>query len=628
MSEKSYRMLIRNKDKSIDFVIVNGNEIMGENYSASGVRKSDLKYINYIQSKLFYNDNCEYIETNGEYEVYYDKETGIKHFLKNKQESLELLIQYNGVDSIRYLNYDTKKRIESTILLLETAVLICLGKPLLLASKLVGPEWNPYYDYNLKTVVNFYESVNWSLNKNESLDYKGALHYIQESSLDEHTKEVLSNEELLQDMFAYYKGTLLEYSATNKFKDIHISYFEEDKNSSFLRAGFYMCSYPNQINIETNVKSKYDVVVAHEYLHLFQAEGLQYSYLIEASAELCSAEYYNYKPDSYLSAVNNLKLLIEIIGPEPIIKLLFSGDDDEFLRIIRTNLPKEQSTRLLALLNTQAENHTDKVHNEIRELLCELYKAINKKDIREDQDIMYSYIYENGTYEIGSSDCVYLNVKKMKDVEQISNVKVDVQEFIDKGIIQSQEFVVARKNVANMEEYNNLSKKEDVRFYYYYIDNHHLSIEDAMLYGIIDYANKIFYEFDSPDNESKFEYDNHNKNYICDKSKVKGKDISLIEAFEKGYIGVTAETTFTQSDFENDENIASNWYLVGIEMRYTSNNPNIVFNNSIRMGDKVVSFYGKTFMNIKRPGLKQRFKDQYDRLCNIVYQYNDSKSFS
>lgn len=32
MNEMSYRMLIKNKDKSIDFVIVNGNKIMGQNY--------------------------------------------------------------------------------------------------------------------------------------------------------------------------------------------------------------------------------------------------------------------------------------------------------------------------------------------------------------------------------------------------------------------------------------------------------------------------------------------------------------------------------------------------------------------------------------------------------------------
>ncbi|MBQ9319131.1 MAG: hypothetical protein IJR82_05830 [Bacilli bacterium] len=79
------------------------SKIEGMNYSASGVRESDLNYINYILSKLFYNDNCEYVETFGDYEAYYDRKTNIEHFLKNKQESIELLIKYNGIDGMRYL---------------------------------------------------------------------------------------------------------------------------------------------------------------------------------------------------------------------------------------------------------------------------------------------------------------------------------------------------------------------------------------------------------------------------------------------------------------------------------------------------------------------------------------------
>ena len=86
-----------------------------------------------------------------------------------------------------------------------------------------SPKINQNYNYNLEKAVSIYGHINNdNLDEYELLDYKGALRYIQESALDEYTKEILSNEELLKDIFSYYKGTLLEYSAINKFKGIHI----------------------------------------------------------------------------------------------------------------------------------------------------------------------------------------------------------------------------------------------------------------------------------------------------------------------------------------------------------------------------------------------------------------------
>lgn len=50
MNEMAFRALVKNKDKSIEFIIVNGSKIIGKNYSKNGVRKSDLSYINKILS--------------------------------------------------------------------------------------------------------------------------------------------------------------------------------------------------------------------------------------------------------------------------------------------------------------------------------------------------------------------------------------------------------------------------------------------------------------------------------------------------------------------------------------------------------------------------------------------------
>lgn len=335
--------------------------------------------------------------------------------------------------------------------------------------------------------------------------------------------------------------------------------------------------------------------------------------------ELCAAEYYNRNPQTYLSTINNFKLLIDIIGPEPVIKLLFRGDDDELLRIIKTNLPEKQSARLLVLLDTESKKLSDKnvaLHSEVRELLCELYKTINKKDIRENPEIMYSFFYENEYNDVKLLDSAYLNVKKMKDVEHSNSFIIDLQDSIDSGIIQLQQFVIAIKDVTNIEEYNELSKEETIKLNPYYIFD-----KDSMLYGIIDYKKHLFYELDSPAESSTFK--EINGLYVYDNSKVKGKYISFMEAFEKGYVGIKATTTFSQSDFEKDENIANKWTSIITKMKYVSNNPNIVLPSYYGHDDKIV-------ISIQRPGLKVRFKEQYENLYNIVSQldYSESKSLS
>lgn len=485
-------------------------------------------------------------------------------------------------------------------------------EPILIISRLFGPDLNPNYDYDLNTAVNYYGFASGGLNTHEPLDYKGALRYIQESSLDEHTKEILSNEELLQDMFAYYKGTLLEYSAINKFKGIHISYFEEDKSRKILRNGFYNCLYPNEINVETNVTSKYDEVVAHEYLHLFQAEGLEYHYLLEASAELCSAEYYNYKLGTYLSAINNLKLLMDIIGPEPIIKLLFSGDDDDFLRIIRTNLPKEQSNRLLALLNTNSDNHTDEVHNEIRELLCKLYKALNGRDIQDDPDIMYDLIYENDHNNRGNSmyqhSAIYFNVREMPEVEKYNSYKVEPEQLVGKGLIKPITYYSANRNIFDWDEYEKLAGDNTVSIY---VGNS--IILNGYVYGVLDHKNDCFYLFDNPLGDGEYSVSESGIEY--DKTKVTGKSIPILEAFKRGYLYLLAQKVLSENEVIDDT-----WFITE-RTKYVSTNPNI----EIKNGDE-----NNLLLNFSRPGLKARFKEQYENLSKYlnIYEKDSGKALS
>ncbi len=597
----NFRALIKNKDKSMDFIVVDGSKIEATNYSTSGVRKSDLNYINGVLSKLFYNDNCEYADTVSGYEIYYDRETKIYHFLKNKQEDLELLIRYNGIDGMRYIKNKTAARVMSIISILGLSIVIGLSR--VPEPYVDSPKTNPSYDYKLEQAINRYSQIDINnLDQYDALDYKGALKYIQEGFLDGHSKEVLSNEELLQDMFSYYKGTLLEYSAVNKFKGLHILIYNPNEDIGLGTDGYYSILYPNEINISSKMLNTgfYDSTLEHEYMHLFQAEGIRYNYLLEAGAELSGAEYYNRSIDSYLFSIMNLKLLMDVIGPKPVIDLLYRGDDDEFLKIVRTNFSSEKSARFLALLDTNSNDLSNinvDLHNEVRELICDLYKAIYKQEINEDKDIMYSILYDDNKIQDNSK---YFNIRKMEDVEQYT-IKAKIQKLLDNGFIKLQKYVVAKKDVMSIEEYDQLLK-----------DNNNILTPcnnfmiTHKLYGIISQDKKLFYLFDKPLEQGEFTY--KDGQVIYDSTMVTGRNITIDDAYRKGYIGMQVLAKFSEETFDED----GEWIYIDTEQRFTSNNPNVTIPNSYN------NQYEKIIINVNRPGLKERFKDQYQELCQLI----------
>ena len=608
MNEMSYRALIKNKDKSIDFVIANGSKIIGRNYSASGVRKSDLNYIKKIFSELFYNNKCEYIDTVRKYQIYYDRKNNIKHFLKDGKENLELFIRYNGTDALCYLNKKSVAKIATVISILGLTITIGVNSVL----KEFGNVSIDYdkYDYDIEQAVNNYFHINSeNIEQHKPLDAESALKCIQDSSLDDKTKEILSNENLVEDMFAYYKGTLLEYSAKEKFDNISIVQYKTNTDDDYDIGGFYNVLYPNIIHINSKYLgiSEYDSIVDHEYIHLFQAPNLLYKYFVEASAELGASEYYHRETKAYLTCISNLKLTMDIIGPEPVIKMLYSGDDDDFLHIIRSNLSIQDSSRLLFLLNVKSsdcEDENEKLHTEIRGLLCKLYKSLNGHDIQDDPDIMYDLIYENEKDNRNNifyrHNDIYFNVREMPDVEEFNGIKVSTEVLKAKGIIKLQNFVLAKRQVDSFDDYEKLSSDNSVNF-----TPGWSKVIDGYIYGTLNRENNEFYLFDEPLGEG--EYSMSEDGIMYDKTKVSGKNISILDAFRKGYITLIARKTFIENEVIDD-----NWNIISEYTEYISTNPNIKLSASNNQNTN------ELMLNVSRPGLKVRFKKQYENISKCL----------
>lgn len=597
----NYRAIIKNKDGSIDFIEVKNSIIVGKNFSKNGVKISNKNYIQDILDKLFYNDNCELLGYSNDFKIYYDKETNLKHFLKNGVEDLELFIQYNGTDATRYLGKKTKRALVSIVC---AGVMVIIGITDYVKNTVNLEHDIAYYDYNIAESVEKYSNISAdNLDEYMAIDYTDALRYIEESNLPEEAKQILSNEDLLKDVFSCYKNTLLEYSAINKFKGINIQTFESKSNDAKLY-GRYSILFPNMLELNTEIigTEKYGPTLAHEFIHMLQAEGLKYDYIVEGTDDLVKTEYYDYPSDSYKEAEKNMRLMMDIIGPEPIIKMLFSGDDDQFINIIKNNLSEEDAKELLSLLSTPAGkfDSVENLHEKIEELLRKLYKSINGQDIENDIDIMYGTLYENNS--IGGSvgnNRHYFNLRKMEDIEPVT-VYEKKEVLLEKGMIEEKNMVTYKKHIDDLEEYKSLIEDETISLSY----KNNFKYERT-LYGVIDSKNNCFFLFDTPLKEGEY---NDNEGYIdIDITKMPGHNISLHEAYEKGYIIAIAHKTLPEEETIEEPG----WSPYTQSVEYVSNNPNIEIIN-------MNSMEGLVCITINRPGIKVKFEDQYNNLCNII----------
>ena len=433
--------IIKNKDNSYEYINIVNNKLSFIHINKNGVDKSNKQYIDNFFKSLFFNDNCSYIEKYKDYDVYYDKVNNLKHFMKNEIENLELFYTFNGIDAKLYNSFNYKepsnslrkekrnKKVQKIItnVLLGAQILI-FSKSILSMVYLESIKSDiKKNDYKLENAIGYtYDPLEVDYYKYiyGKMTYQDAINYIYESNnLTKEQKEFLANEELLQDVFSYYNDTALEYVSNLNFKDISIVY--EEMNDG--KGGYYSCEEPNIIHISKTFEGNLDAneytkgVISHEYIHLLQVPVCQYTYIVEASAELLAHEYFDEPIIAYYNGVKNLQLLIEIIGPEPIIKMIFAGDDNTFNNILKNNLSNSEYEKLISYFqDSSIIDSSNKENDEIKELLCTLYKNIYGKDITEDQEILYSFYYDNYFF-IEDKIRYFLNTRKMDETNEIRN---------------------------------------------------------------------------------------------------------------------------------------------------------------------------------------------------------------
>lgn len=586
--------VIKNSDNSYELLKAVGDKLEAVHVSSYGFSKSDSKYINNILNKLYFNSNCVYLTEEDGYKVYYDRETGFKHFMKNKEEDFEMFIKANSKDAVMYLSDDDdkSKKVKRRTRILEISALsivILFGAytlPILRNIAGVSEDLLVWKIYSADERNDMYDAG--------AVDYERALELIAESDLEPVDKEILGNEELLKLVFKYYKDTPMEYTANMKLNGLRVEeYTADDGELEAKTFGYYSILTPNVLNIRTDSDTS---TLIHEFIHLLQADGCYYHYLDEAVASLMTSEYFYVDSVSYEDAVDNLKLLINIVGPEPIFKLVFGGDDSDLLKIFRDNLLPSEASDLVEKLQEHPESDMDSLqYQSVRESLFKLYKNMYGNDISEDLELSLLFLSDSRTLNNSCNIC-YLNVGRILEEGNgylfLVNSNTDKQKLVDEGYITIKDCEYFKKDIS-YEDYVNLGSKDRSKV----IFNDDFSSDT--LPGCINNNNNTssFYLLD--DSVEKDEYITKEGCDVVSIRNLPGREISLVTAFKDGY--VDASLVKERSEISN----LAGWdYYYTTFGKCTSLNPDIICNGSD------VLYCTRSMMS--------KFPEQYSRICDGV----------
>ena len=389
----------------------------------------DKNIIDTVYNLVKVNDSCEYIGDYLNYKVYLDKENNLKHYLKNGIEDFEMFFKNNGEDLILYgkhgaKNSDSKKfHIGKYILLISLGVLTTIMSylvaiPVIRTINSKGNFTNNIQYSLAKPVYSISEFLNLDL---KCIDVSEALELITSSQLSDNVKNMLANEKLLNDVFPYYKDTEMEYIIKIKLKNLKVRIYEPDEaiiTDSNTTNGFYNDLIPNVLNVK-NIKN-YEDNLKHEFIHLLQSPDRKYIFLHEAVAEIAANEYLDKSSSSYIAAVLNTQLLMDTIGPKIVWETVFSGDDTNLVNVLKNNLNESDYNELMLYLKSRPEDvQSDSMR--INEIISNLYRNINSKNIRDDRNIYKEDGYRISRYYFNSEK---MNTENKKSINEIFSDQV------------------------------------------------------------------------------------------------------------------------------------------------------------------------------------------------------------
>ena len=482
--EKNNYYLTINND-SISIILANNNETR----VLSKEEAEDL--INSLfESILVFKERVN------NYDIYID-EVGNKRYFKDNKEDLLMFFKNNGKKYIMYsslldnnLNEDDKffRIFKLKIRKEMVAYLLCSA----LAINIVN------FTTSISEKIH-YEDGHFVIDRMITLSDAKKYIYESEGDITEEQRDYFYNDDFITDVLEVADESR-NYILRQKLKNINIIYGDDffDENNA---AGYYDLEALNTIHLKDTSEETFNHASAHEFVHLMQ-DNNQYSYVLEACAEMMSAEYYDRNSCTYPKQRESVCMLMEVIGPKPVMELNFKGDTSTFEKAIKEYLDKEDANTLLELFTKNAlEEDFDEVSNQINPLIEKMYfnkyqEKIDINDYNIFRDIQgeklrcyFNQRKKNFYTEYNRTNTVEAKELTIDDLKNNPNVCNYICHSSKK--ISKEEFLKKQSNPKESENvYTEYKKEKNIDFDNIYengavIDNTFYSIEELEEKGII-----------------------------------------------------------------------------------------------------------------------------------------------
>ena len=436
---------IINYNKKIIYIDLLENNLECYYYHNHEKKNISINTVLELLKSIFDKTNEEFLEQDGEYKIFINKETGYKHFYKDGKEDIIKFFLYNGENAILCKGLDIKDKYNEIKEFFnknkDIKIILTLNLALTLS--------NSFNIYNLENNVYNAQQELEELNiasleteYNEYYDYTSLSNSLKSpANIGELRDDFLYNEDLIRDICNTPMTEDRIMSLKEKTTDIEVVTvtYEEMKERGLSNAvGYYnVVEEPNVIH---TVNLNNPDTIYHELIHLLQ-DNNEYKYVKEACAEIISTEYYGCKIASYQEEVKRIQILMEIIGSDAIWDINFNGDDSKLDEVILNNLPVEEYGKLYGILITNIgflnQQELDELNNSFDEILSDLYYSIYGESIEENEIIQNIY----QCYDFSQSTTLINNRHYFQDVENkrpdfIKSEYMTLKDAIDKNIVK------------------------------------------------------------------------------------------------------------------------------------------------------------------------------------------------
>ena len=353
-----------------------------EENSVKALSKEEIRKL----LKTILSSNLTYKEKYNDYDVYLD-EANNKRYFKNGIENLFMFLENNGVSAINCIEKISKKGKSKKINIIVSAVVF----EMILSSAALIPFAG---DIQIRESIDSKLSSVLPITTNELVDAIDTSRY-----LTDEEKEFLRNENYF-NFILENSDSSRNYSIRNAFDEVNIETFTSDqvKNAD----GYFDPLHPNTIYIlesNMNEESNSDELIIHEFIHMTQSSSCP-AYIKEACDEMFKSEFYGKPNIAYQECVKRTKVLMEIIGPGPVIDANFKSSSKSFEEALNEYLVPEDAKELMNLFKTPSTSIVDpnvnmgEINQKIDEYLAKMYYNKTGNNIENDQ--MIRQIYTNG----------------------------------------------------------------------------------------------------------------------------------------------------------------------------------------------------------------------------------------